>query len=764
MGRRRRSAPWCWALASCVLVLASPRTSLADDEVPPPPALVAPRVLGEVTPDYPAGETRDARVLLEVVVETDGAPGELRVLEGVEPFVTPARAAARRYRFAPGRRGDVAIRARVRLLFTFTAPPPRAPPPLEPTPGPAPAPAAPAVAPADARVEDVTVTGVRSKTTSPTEHRMGRAEVRIVPGAFGDAFRAIDILPGIVPTISGLPYYYVRGAPPSTVGYFVDEVRVPYVFHFALGPSVIQPALIDEVALHPAAFPGRYGRYAGAIVAGKTRAPASELRGEAQVRVFDAGAWVETPFADGRGSVGVGGRYSYSAALFSLVAPKTSIDYRDFNARASYELGGGWRASALTFGSYDLASQVRSFEDGIDREVVFFASEFYRLDMRLDRQGADGSVSRIAATLGFDRSRVEGSRFAQDAIVGVRARHGVPLSASVDVEAGVDTMVDRYSGDLPSPFAVTPTQYEGALAFFSPRVETATGAWASASWHPTRGFDLTGTARADVFTSDGAVALGPSPRVSMRVPVSRRVTFLGALGIGAQPPAFAIPIPAVGYRRLPGGLGYGYQKSAGFEAQLPLDATARVVGFHHSYFNLRDIARDTGDLDFQEPQPVPNSPAQAYGVELFVSRKLSGRVGGFASYTFSRSEIGSGPGEIARVSPFDRTHVFQIGASVDLGRSWRASTRFLTYTGWPDLGPSPRAVLPRGRLPAFVRLDARVEKRWRWRKAGYLSFVIEALNTTASKEIIKRECTGDLCSDEAIGPVVVPSVGLEGAL
>src|SRR5262249_5591971 len=147
------------------------------------------------------------------------------------------------------------------------------------------------------KVDEVHILG-RKDVRSPTEHRMKRAEIRVMPGAFGDPFRAIDALPGIVPIISGLPYFYIRGAPPSQVGYYVDEVRVPYLFHFALGPGVIQPALIDEVALHPAAYPGRYGRYSGAIVAGTTRDPATELHGEAQIRVFDAGAYAETPLAD----------------------------------------------------------------------------------------------------------------------------------------------------------------------------------------------------------------------------------------------------------------------------------------------------------------------------------------------------------------------------------------------------------------------------------------------------------------------------------
>jgi len=42
---------------------------------------------------------------------------------------------------------------------------------------------------------------------------------------------------------------------------------------------------------------------------------------------------------------------------------------------------------------------------------------------------------------------------------------------------------------------------------------------------------------------------------------------------------------------------------------------------------------------------------------------------------------------------------------------------------------------------------------------------LEALNTTASQEIVRRECNYvEGCKDVAIGPVVVPSIGVEGAL
>lgn len=620
---------------------------------------------------------------------------------------------------------------------------------------------APAVLVGPVPIDEVTVSGLRRQTSSSTEQRIKRTDVRLLPGAFGDPYRAIEMLPGVLPIVSGLPYYYIRGAPPSAVGYFIDDIRVPYLFHFALGPGVIQPALVGDVSLHPAAFPARYGRYAGGIVAGETRAPGTELRGEAQIRLFDAGAYVEAPFAGGRGAAGIGGRYSYTAALLSLLSPDTSIDYRDYNARVSYELSDRWRATAFTFGSFDIASQE---ERGVDN--VLFASEFHRLDLRLDRTSADGATSRVAMTLGFDRTRVEGKRFSQDLLVGVRARERTPVGRDTDVEVGFDVTLDRYSGDLPSVHAVQPAQYAAAEALFSPRIDTATGAWASASWHPTKRFDLTATARADIFSSDGETAIGPSPRVSMRVPVTSEVTFLGAMGIGAQAPAFAIPVPAVGYRRLPGGLGYGYQKSAGAEVDLPLRFLLRAVGFHHSYFDLRDVDRNTRDLDLAAQPVAPSSPGQAFGLELFLSRRLGERLGAFVSYTLSRSQIGSTELTQARVSPFDRTHVLQVGGSADLGRGWRAGARFLTYRGWPDEGTSLTSMLPpTRRLPAFARIDARLEKRWAWRKAGHISAVLEMLNATASTEIVGRRCVPlEGCRDDEIGPIVMPSLGVEGAL
>jgi outer membrane receptor protein involved in Fe transport len=153
-------------------------------------------------------------------------------------------------------------------------------------------------------VQEVRVTGSRRPIGTAV---VSGDEGRSLPGAFGDPLRTIDLMPGIVPVVSGLPFFYVRGPPPGNTGYFVDGVRVPLVFHLAIGPSVVHPALIDRVDFYPGGYPARFGRFIGGIVDAQTRgdAPAPTVQGN--LRLLDVGGLAETPFAGGRGSALVAG-------------------------------------------------------------------------------------------------------------------------------------------------------------------------------------------------------------------------------------------------------------------------------------------------------------------------------------------------------------------------------------------------------------------------------------------------------------------------
>jgi hypothetical protein len=147
------------------------------------------------------------------------------------------------------------------------------------------------------------------------------------------------------------------------------------------------------------------------------------------------------------------------------------------------------------------------------------------------------------------------------------------------------------------------------------------------------------------------------------------------------------------------------------------------------------------------------------------------------------------------VASFDRTHVLHAAAAYDLGWRWRAGTRATFYTGNPSrvvvgdryvsaaggpppdpgsgAGPGPMpapAMVPleppviHRRARPFFRIDVRFEKRWpRGTNGAWISFVLEVLNASLSKEVVSYECDSQGCEEETIGPVTIPSIGLEGA-
>jgi hypothetical protein len=57
----------------------------------------------------------------------------------------------------------------------------------------------------------------------------------------------------------------------------------------------------------------------------------------------------------------------------------------------------------------------------------------------------------------------------------------------------------------------------------------------------------------------------------------------------------------------------------------------------------------------------------------------------------------------------------------------------------------------------------RLEKKWIISQRGWLSLVLEVQNATLSEEILGRDCTEVPCKDPTLGPVTIPSAGLEGA-
>jgi TonB dependent receptor/TonB-dependent Receptor Plug Domain/Gram-negative bacterial TonB protein C-terminal len=779
-GRLRCAARGRWSGALLVQLFALAARPLGAQSVPAvePPS----RVDADVLP-YPAGASGGAKVLIEMVIERDGTVGEIRVVEGVEPFAGVARSGARSWRFLPARRGGESVRARIRMRVDFS--PPSAPP-LAVSSGVTPPEARPSThdetpgtaAQGAAAVEEVTVLGVRP---APGRHQLSGADVRQMPGSFGDAFRAIEALPGVIPLVSGLPYFLVRGAPPGNTGFFIDGVRVPALFHLGVGAAVVHPGLIDRVDFYPGGYPARFGRFTGGILSGETVSPAPARHAEASLRLLDAGALVSSPLDGGRGNLLVSGRYGYPGPLLSLFAPDTGLAYWDYQAKAEWHVDDRDDVGAFVFGSYDSISQR---DQATGQMVEVLGVQFHRVDLRWDRRASQTGRLRVALTLGYDRSAIGGgsssgtSSRVEAALVGVRSEWSAHVAPGTDVRAGADAVVSPYRVRAPNSQTGDASSLVIGTDFLQTDVNL--GLYGEAVWRALPRVEISPGLRMDAFTSryPGHRALGVrnasalakgtvDPRLGLRWDATSALALVAATGVVHQASNVPFPSPGLQFSQLAAGLQTALQLSAGAEVKLPADWTATADVFLHDYSGLVDYIEscphgaDTCTFD-----------GRAVGLELLVRRSLGKQLTGWVSYTLSRAERDSfyQGASLRRLSEFDRTHVANLVLAADLGRRWRGGARLVTYSGLPYSTTTGTVGPPDARGPPFVRLDVRVEKRWN-ALGGSMALVFEWLNALLSKEALGTSCSevfsGERlvprCGPAEVGPITFPSVGVEAA-
>ncbi|MCC6521040.1 MAG: TonB-dependent receptor plug domain-containing protein [Polyangiaceae bacterium] len=663
----------------------------------------------------------------------------------------------------------------------------------------------PAAPPPDAAAIDVVVEGEgldreEQDVHAPSQRSLTDREYSRIPGAFGDAFRAIEALPGVTPMASGLPALLVRGSSPSATGYYLDGIQVPFLFHLLVGPSVLHPAIVERVDFYPGAYPSRFGRQAGGIVSAATHTPSPELRLEGSLRLFDAGVYADVPLDDGRAHVFLGGRYSYTAALFALVAPSVRLAYWDYQGGASYAPSPRDRVRVFAFGSHDFLGKADTVtgEDGSEETEVseLFAADFHRVELRLEHtplpDDAGGAHRLLAFDFGYDRTGLGAQGAAKARAFGARAEADVVVSPEVRFRGGIDLEVSdhRFETDasdeppakpsrMPKPKTTESSGFQFDLqSAFRASLGGDFGAWVDAVLRPVPELELVPGTRLDAFSEAGVHELGVDPRLALRVRPLDWLALVAAGGIAHQRGSVGIAVPGLE----PAGLHLqrAVQLSTGAELELPEEVHVGATFFHHAYAAMSDViaacgpgvtACDLGD----------RAGGRSFGLELSVSRSFSERVAGMLSYTLSRSlrTVGSR----TFLSDFDRTHILHLALGFNLGAGWNAGARLTAYSGKPyslvafedpDDPTDPTLIGRRNALrgPPFHRLDLRVEKRWIIEDMGFISLVLEGMNVTLRKEQLDFDCRvaealGDIglgCGQQSLGPVAVPSLGVVGGL
>jgi hypothetical protein len=214
---------------------------------------------------------------------------------------------------------------------------------------------------------------------------------------------------------------------------------------------------------------------------------------------------------------------------------------------------------------------------------------------------------------------------------------------------------------------------------------------------------------------------------------------------------------------------------------LPGGLWASLTGFFNIDRHTSDFVSECGTVSSYGCSEIRRVDGRTYGVEVLVRRALTERLGGWIAYTLSRAErtVGGQP----YLSPVDRTHVLSMVLRYDFGGGLSAGVRGTYQSGRPDFpsvsygngtgridfGPGEA---PQHRLPPFYRLDLRAEKRWVLGNGVWVGLAFDFFDATLEKEAVAFQCTALVsvnaptpvtrCTPARVGPVALPSLGVEG--
>jgi TonB family protein len=604
------------------------------------------------------------------------------------------------------------------------------------------------------------------------------AEIKEVPGTFGDPFRVVQALPGVASVVSLLPFPIVRGASPSSTGFLLDGTRVPLLYHLFSGPSVIHPEFIDEIQFFPGGAPAPYGGYTGGIVDGRTvRARPDEHLLDFDVNLLQVGGFVREPVKPLGATVTVAGRYGYPGFLLGLATNQLSLSYWDYQLRLD---GGtprnGW--TVFVFGARDeLDTVAATVPRGTPNPPLTpsLILSFDRVDLRLHQ--TYGPVDTLyRAVLGYDQTYSMGTDFSVwivEPSVTARWLRNEKLTVDAgllgtfhDVQQGANALA---AGNPLAPITAQLDKFYVGSAF------------AEVLWRPTPRLLIRPGVRVDVNADNTTTIPDVDPRFTVRYKLFNRdlpelklgsddsaVWLKGSAGIYHQPPRFVLPLPGLDMMPLKYGLLRSYQTSLGTEVPLAERFQLSVEG----YFNYMDptifdlsvnnasvvttpnrtllpTSIVVGQMDGQEFIDRLTAPqiGRAYGLEVLLRRQSKTGVFGWVSYTLSRSERFRDPLWVPY--DFDRTHLVNLVAGMPLARNWDVGMRWQYQSGRPT---TTTGGYNAGRDNGYVRFDLRVDKRAVYRR-WLLDFYVDITNVALLPEEIEPG---------TVIRYVLPTVGLRG--
>jgi outer membrane receptor for ferrienterochelin and colicin len=215
---------------------------------------------------------------------------------------------------------------------------------------------------ANVELEEVVVKAspFRKIKESPVSlQRISIEEIEKSPGGNRDISKVIQSFPGVASTPAQRNDVIVRGGGPSENAFYLDEIEIPNINHFATqgasgGPvGIINADFLREVNLYTGAFPANKGNALSSVIdLSQVDGNPEKLNFRGSVGASDLALTLNGPIGDKTTYI-VSYRRSYLQFLFQLLELPFLPKYNDYQFKVKTKLNAKNELSLISIGAYD---------------------------------------------------------------------------------------------------------------------------------------------------------------------------------------------------------------------------------------------------------------------------------------------------------------------------------------------------------------------------------------------------------------------------
>lgn len=575
---------------------------------------------------------------------------------------------------------------------------------------------------------DVNVSGIQMSTI-----KLDMKVIESMPAFLGevDVIKSLILLPSVSTVGEGSSGFNVRGGDTDQNLVLLDEAPIFNSSHAFGFFSVFHPDAVKMVTLHSGGISAKYGgRLSSILEIQQKEGNLKEFAGSGGVGLISSRLALEAPIVKDKCSFLIAGRSTYSDWLLQQVPDmnvrNSTVSFYDATAKISYAFNHKNKLSLSTYTSND------KFRLGLDTtynwgttnavlkynhiwgEKLFsdFTAIYSNYNYKVDNQ-AEVNAFELNYGIRYRSLKSDFTYFSQ--------KHQLDFGASIiwyDLQPGSLIPATERSGI--NPVLIEKEQSREMAAYFNDeykinsRISLMFGLRYSLFHNlgpgsvylyeenipkgPTTITDTLQFGRGDIIKSYGgfeprvSVKLGLGPSSSLKVSYNRMRQYISMISNTAA----ITPIdiwktsnthirPQIGDQVI---VGY-FKNFAGNSIETSIEA------YYKKIYNLLEY-KDGASLLLNETLEADllEGKGRAYGVEL-MGKKKTGRLTGWASYAYSRSERlvqGEFPEETINLgkyypSNYDKPHNIKFVGNFRITQRWSFSANFIYGTGRPFTAP-----------------------------------------------------------------------------